>query len=98
MRSDHPLLAIGLKVTYDLTNDYGQPAMSVSDLDGHFREWGFDGSQRVITTQEKVSGPPNALNLVSNASWDSNNNLIASWDPRANAPGAIASQYETDYA
>jgi YD repeat-containing protein len=73
------------QVAYGLNNAYSQPATQISDADGHTREWGFDTTNRAITTQEWVNS---TLNIVTKAAWDSDNNLIATTDARGN---------ETDY-
>ena len=57
----------------------------MSDTQGHFSQWGFDSSNRDIETWDWQG----TEYLVTYATWDGNNDLTASVDPRGD---------ETDYA
>lgn len=74
-----------VQFAYGLVNFAGQQATQIADSDGHVREWGFDSSGRVLTTQEWVTS---TFNLYTNAAWDNDNNLVLQTDARGN---------ETDY-
>lgn len=56
----------------------------LSDTDGHATNWFYDGSGRVTQTQEWTGAPNNSW-LNTFASWDANNNLTETIDPRNNA-------------
>ena len=61
---------------------------TMCDTDGHTTVWTPDSSYRVNTTQE-FTGEASPTNLVTNETWDANNNLIETTDARG---------YSTDYA
>ncbi len=65
---------------------WGSGTTTFSDSQGHASAWAYDGSGRVTQTQAWSS--PTA-SLLTQASWDANNDLTATVDPRRN---------ETDYA
>ncbi|MHB8147569.1 MAG: DUF6531 domain-containing protein [Vulcanimicrobiaceae bacterium] len=66
---------------------YGSSQTQMTDTDGHATTWQYDSLGRVTQTQA-WTGAPNNLWLTTLASWDTNDNLIASTDARGN---------ETDY-
>jgi YD repeat-containing protein len=72
---------------------YSSGVTTLRDWDGHGTNWYFDSVGRVTQTQE-WSG---AIWLITYATWDSSNSLIATVDPRGAATGNLAA-YETDYA
>jgi YD repeat-containing protein len=64
------------------------------DTDGHMTNWAVDGTGRPTQTQQCTASANQGQQctgtwLVSNESWDADNNLISSIDPRGN---------ETDYS
>jgi YD repeat-containing protein len=69
----------------------GVGAPTYRDTDGHMTNWVVDGTGRPTQTQEctaSAGGSCTGTWLVSNESWDANNNLVSEVDPRGN---------ETDY-
>jgi YD repeat-containing protein len=64
---------------------YTSAQTELTDLDGHGTRWTSDSLARVTQTQEWNG----SIWLVTNASWDSNDNLTSTVDARG---------YETDYA
>ncbi len=67
------------------TFSYGSGTTSLSDTDGHSASWYWDGSGRTTQTNESTG----STTLSTTQSWDAQNNLLSSTDPRGN---------ETDYA
>ena len=67
----------------------------LTDTDGHATNWFHDTSARV-TEMQQWTGAPNNLWLTTYQSWDVNDNLIASLDPRSSS--ASDATYQTDFA
>jgi YD repeat-containing protein len=61
------------------------------DSDGHISNYSWDSAGRVVQTSDLTGDPnPGPSNLIMNDSWDSNNNLVSSVDPRGTG-------HESDY-
>ena len=73
---------------------WGTGTTAFSDSQGHASAWTYDGSGRV--TQMQAWSSPTA-SLITQASWDANNDLTATIDPRGASLGE-PNPYETDYA
>ncbi len=67
----------------------------MTDTDGHTTRWWYDGNNRVTSTAGYTGSGTNWL--VSQATWDANNNLTSTIDPRG-ASLPAPNPYETDYA
>ncbi len=79
---------------YDEFFATGGPTATFRDTDGHAMNWVLDAQGRPTQTQECTSAVNQACNanapiLITNESWDTDNNLISQTDARGNV---------TDYA
>lgn len=92
-----PGMNSGWQIVDQATFEYGANAVAdctdirpnstcMTDSDGHATTWTLDSSNRVAST---VSWTSQSADLITSQTWDANNNLIESIDPRGNV---------TDYA
>jgi YD repeat-containing protein len=100
LQSGYPTTAFG-----DLSEFYttGVTTPTFRDTDGHMTNWVVDGAGRPTQTQECTASTNQGQActgtwLVTNETWDANNNLTASIEPRGNVAGASPTAFETDYA
>ena len=94
--SNQPVVQPGYPSTFYYSYEYyttGVPTPTLRDTDGHATNWVMDSLGRPTQTQECRAAVNQACSttdyLMTNESWDADNNLIIEVDPR----GA-----ETDYA
>ncbi|MBV8118235.1 MAG: hypothetical protein JOZ01_09665, partial [Candidatus Eremiobacteraeota bacterium] len=87
-------------------SEYYQTGVSTPtyrDSDGHMTNWVVDAAGRPVQTQECTASTNQgqqctATWLITGESWDANNNLISTVEPRGYAPGVDPKMYETDNA
>jgi YD repeat-containing protein len=83
------------------TTGVGTPTFR--DTDGHMTNWVVDGLGRPTQTQECTASAYQGQActgtwLVTNETWDANNNLTSTIDARAAAQGVNSATFQTDYA
>ncbi|MBV8367669.1 MAG: RHS repeat protein [Candidatus Eremiobacteraeota bacterium] len=93
LQSGFPATAYGYLTEFYTT---GVPTPTYRDTDGHMTNWVVDGLGRPTQTQECTASTSQGQQcsdwsraLVTNETWDANNNLTSEMNPRG---------YQTDYA
>ncbi len=69
------------------------------DSDGHYTNWATNAAGNLIQAQQCATTQNQQCTgqlLISGEQWDTNDNLIATVEPRGFAPGANQAAYETD--
>lgn len=87
-----PSVASGNQQISSTTFTYSSGQTQLTDTNGHATTWLYDNEGRETETEDYTG----SLWLISYASWDSSNNLIATRDPRSSS--STDTTYETDYA